>query len=126
LLDSSEIDRLVKSELARMDDERLRAAILALLVPPRREDRAWNYGPVGATFPCWIVLEHLPSNTGIAYCEQGFGPGDPWGLLFLTGRRLSMGMESQWFVTLEDAFRQSMACDIPPPPGYEVASANLI
>ena len=37
LLDSSDIDRLVKTELARMDDERLRAAILALLVPPRNE-----------------------------------------------------------------------------------------
>ena len=79
-----------------------------------------DYGEESRTYPCWIVLEHRASNTGIAYCAYGFGPGDPWGLLFLGGPHLSMGMDSAWFVTLEDAFRQSPACDVPAPPGYEV------
>ena len=50
--------------------------------------------------------EHASSNTGIAYCAQGFGPTDPWGLLFLAGPQKSMGMDSGWFITLEHAFRE--------------------
>ena len=80
-----------------------------------------DYGADGEKYPCWIVLEHASSNTGIAYCAQGFGPTDPWGLLFLAGPQKSMGMDSGWFTTLEYAFRESAACDIPPPRGFEVA-----
>ncbi|CAG0933531.1 hypothetical protein TFLX_03094 [Thermoflexales bacterium] len=76
-------------------------------------------GKKGQTYPCWIVLEHKESNTGIAYCDYGFGPKDPWGLVFLSGD--SMGMDSGWFSSLEDAFRESMAREGPNPPGYEVA-----
>jgi hypothetical protein len=120
VLKLTDIERLVKSELGRIDDQRLVAAIGALLVELRCEDRPWDYGPAGQTFPCWIVLEHVPSSTAIAYCAHGFGPGDPWGLLFLTGH-MSMGMDSGWFKTLEDACRESPACDFPHPPGYEVS-----
>ena len=95
-------------------------AIRPLLVSPRCEDRPWDYGPPKQKYACWIILEHPPSNTGIAYCAEGFGPQSPWGLLFLR-EHLSMGMDSSWYTTLEDAFRESQACDIPPPPGYEVA-----
>jgi hypothetical protein len=56
------------------------------------------------TYPCWIVLEHAPSNTAIAYCAEGFGPGCPWGLLFLEGEHLSMGMDSGWFTYLSMRF----------------------
>jgi len=107
--------------MSRMKDDRLVASIGPLLVSPRCEARDWEYGPDGQTYPCWIILEHPPSNSCIAYCDEGFGPQSPWGLLFLRGEHLSMGMDSGWFTTLEDAFRGSMACDFPPPPGYEVA-----
>ena len=115
-----DIERLVRSELERISDDRLLAAIRPLLVRARCENRAWDYGVVGQTYPCWIVFEHPASNTGIAYCAHGFGPADPWGLLFLSGPHLSMGMDSGWFATLEAAFRESPACDLPPPLGYEV------
>ena len=118
--DGAEITRLVKDELESITDGRLRDAISRLLVEPRCELRSWDYGPEGVRYPCWMVLEHPTSNTGIAFCENGFGPMDPWGLLFLSGQHLSMGMDSQWYSSLEDAFRQSMACDVPPPPGYEI------
>jgi hypothetical protein len=26
------------------------------------------------SFACWIVLRHPESNTGIEYCEFGYGP----------------------------------------------------
>jgi hypothetical protein len=59
------------------------------------------------------------SDTAIVYCSSGFGPRSPWGLLFLT-RYPNMGMDSQWFVSLEDAVRESMAWEGQNPPGYEV------
>ena len=119
-MEATDVERLVRAELDRMTDKSLVAAIVPLLIVPRREDRGWDYGAPDQTYPCWIVLEDAPSNTGIAYCAEGFGPGDPWGLLFLKGQHLSMGMDSGWYTSLGDAFRQSMACDLPSPPGYEV------
>ena len=119
-MEASDIERLLRSELDRIADKRLVGAIVRLLIPPRAEDRGWDYGAPDQTYLCWIVLEHAPSNTGIAYCAEGFGPGCPWGLLFLEGEHLSIGMDSSWYTFLEDAFRESRACDLPPPPGYEV------
>ena len=119
MLQKTGIEELVQTELNRMDAA-LAAAVRLLLVAPHLEQREWDYGAVGQTYPCWIVLEHQPSHTGIAYCAEGFGPAAPWGILFLRGEDLSMGMDSGWFCSLEDAFRGSMACDLPTPPGYEV------
>ena len=66
------------------------------------------------------MLEHSPSNTAIAYCEQGFGPSDPWGLAFLSGEHMGIGMDCGWFSTLESAMRDSMALDGANPENYEV------
>jgi hypothetical protein len=121
MVSAQDVDRLVQGELGRISEPALVNAIAPFLVTPRLEDRAWDYGSPDQTYPCWIVLEHPPSKTGIAYCAEGFGPANPWGLLFLSGQHLSTGMDSGWYMTLEDAFRQSMACSLPPPAGYEVA-----
>jgi hypothetical protein len=114
LLQATDINRLLQDELDRIEDASLVLAIRLQLVSPRCEDREWDYGPPGQTYPCWIFLEHAPSNTGIAYCAEGFGPRNPWGLLFLGEEGRSMGMDSSWYATLEDAFRESSACDLPP------------
>lgn len=114
------VEQLVDDELGRIEDKLLVAAMRSLLVSPRCEDRPWDYGVERQTYPCWIVLEHEPTNTAIAYCDQGFGPSAPWGLLFLTGDHLNMGMDAGWYAMLQDAFRACAACDIPPPRGYEV------
>ena len=119
MLNKADIETLVQAELSRMDGT-LVAEVRSLLVAPHVEERPWDYGAEGKTYPCWIVLAHPPSNTAIAYCTEGFGPGYPWGLLFLRGQHPNMGMDSGWFLSLEDAFRESMACDLPTPPGYEV------
>jgi hypothetical protein len=116
----SAIMTLVEKELSRISDPVLVAAIRRLLVKPYAVEREWNYGRPGQTYPCWTVLEHPPSNTGIAYCESGFGPSDPWGLVFISGADMSIGMDCAWYATLEDAMRQSRAWDGPDPPGYEV------
>lgn len=95
-----DISKLVRDELARVVDERLVQRISELLVEPYCVDRVWDYGAVGVAYPCWTVLEHVQSNTGIAYCTEGFGPAYPWGLVYLTGPTMSIGMDSGWFVSL--------------------------
>jgi hypothetical protein len=117
----SAIARLVDEEVVRISDVALVAAICQLLVPPYAVDRDWDYGRLGEKYTCWTVLEHRPSNTGIAYCNSGFGPSHPWGLVFLSGEHMNMGMDSAWYANLEDAMRESQAWDQPNPPGYEVA-----
>jgi hypothetical protein len=61
-------------------------AIEPNLGPPNPVMRGWDYGTDDEAYPCWSLLEHKASNTGIAYCESGFGPGSPWGLVFSGSR----------------------------------------
>src|SRR6266478_5665200 len=118
---AADIEALVAQQITLISQPDLVQAIRGLLVPPRCEHRPWGYGAPGQTYPCWIVAEHRPSNTAIAFCESGFGPSSPWGLLLLSGSHLSLGMDSQWFISLEQAFRDSMAWDGKNPPGYAAA-----
>jgi len=118
--DVKDISSRVEQELKQISDTKLVNRIRELLVTPHPVERAWNYGARDEHFVCWTVLEHHPSNTGIAYCLQGFGPSYPWGLVSLSGSHMSIGMDSSWFESLEDAMRDSMAWDGPNPEGYEV------
>jgi hypothetical protein len=106
-------------QLALIEDPEVVAAIRQFTVDPRCEQREWDYRSEGQTFPCWIVIEDSASETCIAYCEQGFGPALPWGLLSNSPHQ-SMGMDSGWFTFLEDAFRQSPMWSGPDPPNYVV------
>lgn len=81
--------------------------------------RAWDYGAKGVMYPCWTILEHVGSNTGVAYCTDGFGPAYPWGLVFLTGSHMSMGMDCSWYSSLEGAVRGGRAWDGPNPESFE-------
>lgn len=119
-MENAEISALVESELFKIKQPELLALGRNLVVKPRLELRPWDYGKVGEKYPCWVALEHQPSNTTIVYCSQGFGPQYPWGLLFISGQHMSMGMDSQWFTSLEDALRGSIAWEGKNPEGYEV------
>ena len=118
-LSARAVDALVEREVESIAQAEVVALIRSLRVPTRCELRPWDYGKEGEAYPCWIVLEHPTSNTCIAYCEEGFGPGSPWGLLFIRDH-LNIGMDSGWFTYLEDAVRESMAWEGENPPGYEV------
>jgi hypothetical protein len=115
---AKEIAALVEKELTGIRDARLVQRIREFLVTPYPVEREWDYGVLDQRFTCWTVLEYRP-NRGIAYCSQGFGPSDPWGLVSLSGPHMSIGMDSAWFVSLEDAMRSSAAWDGPNPVGYE-------
>ena len=114
------VTQLVNREMAKIAQAELLDVIREYQIEPRCELRAWDYGEKKQRFPCWVVVEHKASNTCICYCENGFGPTHPWGLLFISGEHLSMGMDSGWFSTLEDAVRESAAWEGENPSGYEV------
>ena len=113
----AEVAAKVAAELATMTDAKLVAALRGYLVPPRQSELLWDYGPPDS-YPGFIVAEFPESGSGIAYSEHGFGPGHPWVLIGLDTP--GFGMDSGAFAKLEGAFRDSMAWDEPPPPGYEV------
>jgi hypothetical protein len=108
---ASQVSELVERELALTSSPEVVALIRRLLVTPRCEQRPWDYGAPNDTYPCWIFAEHPSSNTCYAYCEYGFGPQCPWGLLGLSGEHLNMGMDSGWFTSLEDLVKDSWAAE---------------
>jgi hypothetical protein len=113
---ASILKRLVARELGGVEDPRVQRHILSsLLVEPEAILRDWDYGRPGQKYVCWSVLNHERSNTGIAYCEDGFGPKHPWGLVQLSGTdAMSMGMDSSWFGTFMEAYFESFAAaDLP-------------
>jgi len=109
----------VDVELQRFTDPILLARTRELSVRPYPVERQWAYGTADEQFICWTVLEHVPSNTGIAFCAEGFGPSFPWGLVFLSGPHLNIGMDAQWYTSLEEAMRNSQAWEGPNPDGYQ-------
>ncbi len=57
--------------------------------------------------PCWTILEYRETDSGIVYSPHGHGNHSPWGLVSLSD--LWFGMDSAWFLRLEDAFLASAA-----------------
>jgi len=112
---TTQIRSLVEVELSNLRDDRVKSHIQGLLVEPTVVLREWDYGAPGETYPCWSVLNHAQSNTGIAYCEFGFGPRCPWGIVMLSGdMHTAIGVDSCWFETFLAAYFESMAsCDLP-------------
>jgi len=115
-VDPQALRGMIESELARLSDSRVISFVKSLLVEPEITLRRWNYGREGEKYPCWSILRHPASNTGIAYCEHGFGPRSPWGLVFLEGDEAytSIGMDCSWYTTFLQAFFESQAAtDLP-------------
>jgi hypothetical protein len=95
---------LVAEQVAGIIDADLREAAMGWLIEPVLHDVPWDYGREHETFPCWIVADLRPSVPYVvAYCEHGFGPDDPFGVI--DGDLSSMGMDAQWFKSLEPALR---------------------
>lgn len=110
---AAKLKSLIESELESVLDDRVVRHVRALLVEPHEVMRGWDYGQPKDQFPCWTVLDdHKNSRTGIAYCEFGFGPRSPWGLVSTgdgKGEEMSIGMDSGWFESFMDAFFDSFA-----------------
>lgn len=104
---ADEISSVVAAELERIADPLVREGLEAILVIPWQRQLEWEYGAPGEAYPGWMVAEDRETDTGIAWCDKGFGPENPWGLVFLS--HASMGMDSGWFAGLEEAFCDSFA-----------------
>lgn len=104
-MSAADVERLVDAAVSRIDDPALLVRRRDLRVPAYAVVREWDYGAPGEAYPCWTVVEHRRVSIGVAYCESGFGPRDPWGLVFLSGPYMSIGMDSRWFETFEEAMR---------------------
>ena len=108
-IDADTLKGLIGQELKNLLDVRVTAHIQLCWLSPA-ELRDWDYGEPGEQYPCWITLADNGSNIAIAYCESGFGPRNPWGLLWLESREyVSMGMDSAWHSTFLDAYFNSLA-----------------
>ena len=105
------LDTLIESELAGVSDARVIRHVRGMLVEPHIVFRNWDYGEPGQQYPCWMVLRDAKSGGEIAYCEYGFGPRCPWGLVSSghEEKDRSMGMDSGWFASFLDAFFESAA-----------------
>src|SRR5262245_59660817 len=114
MIDTNSLKNLVENELERITDTRVTNQSRGLLVEPPPVLRGWDYGVKGQQYVCWNVLEHHPSNTAIAYCQSGFGPKTPWGLVALEGRYMSMGMDSGWFPNFMKAYFESFVPTVLP------------
>jgi hypothetical protein len=104
-----DVAKIVQQALDTITDPDVIAALKPLLTTPKLIQCEWDYGERGQTFPAWIVLEHPPSGTGIAYSDFGFGPQTPWGLIWLT--HSGFGMDSGWYNSLDGAFVESRASE---------------
>lgn len=101
---------MIASELADVSDQRVLDHIQALLIEPKIVLRDWDYGAPNQRFPCWTVFEDRASATVIAFCEQGFGPAYPWGLIHLgEDDGGDIGMDSAWFLNFLDVFYESQS-----------------
>jgi hypothetical protein len=114
---AAEVAAALDEDLANLRDPRVRAGIQAFrLATPAPIRLAWDYGEPGETFDGWLVFDDPEQRTGIAYCDQGFGPKNPWGLIMITTGETcpSMGMDSGWFGRFMDAYMDSFsAADLP-------------
>ena len=103
--------RLVR-ELELIGDAVVREALAGRLIVPEYHLRAWDYGAAGEQYPCWSVAKDEASDSAIVFSEHGHGPHSPWGLVSMS--QLWFGMDSGWFLHLEDAFVDSpMSSDLP-------------
>jgi hypothetical protein len=101
---------LVENELQRVSDSRVIAHIQGLLVEPHVVLHDWDYGEPGQQYPCWMVLDDPKTRAKIAYCEYGFGPSHPWGLVGpVSTPRPSIGMDCAWYTRLLAAYFESFA-----------------
>ena len=108
---TARLTEMIEAEIALVDDEPIRARIRALLLEPQEIECRWDYWvwdkeKFQETYPCWAVLaDTWPSGKriGIVFCEHGFGPLSPWGLIRIDEEKPSMGQDSGWFRTFREA-----------------------
>jgi len=109
-IDAKILTQLIDREVASLTDVRVVTHIRGMLLEPCVVLLDWDYGEPGQQYPCWMVVNDAKSGGEIVYCEHGFGPRCPWGLVCSSTNGRHMGMDSGWFTTFLDVFFDSFAC----------------
>jgi hypothetical protein len=113
---SNSLRAMIEAELRALNDAAALPFIKERLIEPRVVMREWDYGAPGQQYPCWTIFEDRAWDLAIVYCEEGFGPQRPWGMVWIgnSGRPTSMGMDSGWYPTFVGAFLDSqVATELP-------------
>ena len=106
------IKAIVQDQMMQIKDPLVKSALEKILIEPSRHIREWDYGTNGEEFECWTIAVDHSTDTSFIYCEYGFGPEFPWGLV--SSSVLYFGMDSGWFSKLEDCFLESWtAAELP-------------
>ncbi|HEX3664087.1 MAG TPA: hypothetical protein VHU23_02515 [Rhizomicrobium sp.] len=108
-----ELKRLIGTELALVRDARVVDQVRSALIEPYAIMRGWDYGVAGQQYLCWMVLNDSATGAEIAFCDEGFGPRCPWGLVS-SGKDRTMGPDSGWYTTFMAAYFESWACTVLP------------
>jgi len=104
-ISANDIASLVDTQLALISDATVQTKLRECLVSPSSHTRRWDYGEPGQTYECWTIATHTSTDTAIVYSEYGFGPQNPWGLVWQS--KQAIGMDSAWFKSLAAAFIDS-------------------
>jgi hypothetical protein len=106
-LASDDVSRVVQEQMASIADPVVREGLTRILIPPEHHLRNWDYGWPGERLACWTLAVHRQLERSLVYCERGFGPTLPWGLVHATN--LWFGKQSDWYRSLRDCFLDSWA-----------------
>lgn len=102
----NDISDMINAEMSQLLDQGITEKIRTMLVFPEEIQCAWQYKEwqhdTNNLFPCWKVLV-TEDNACIVYCEYGFGPRYPWGLISIESSPPSMGDDSSWHASFVDA-----------------------
>jgi len=110
-----DVSDIVQEELQRFSIVGTRAAFASVMCSPHRQDRTWDWNQ-GQTVDVWVVAQVEALDVLLVYSQGGYA--DPWGCVSASDRLL--GMDAQWYASLEDAVIESGAWKGALPPGYEV------
>ena len=102
-----QIKEIVHGQMMQIHDSLVKSELEKLMIEPNLHLRKWDYGSNGEVFNCWTIAVDESTDTSIIYCEYGFGPQCPWGLV--SSSELYFGMDSGWFTSLVDCFLDSWA-----------------
>jgi hypothetical protein len=111
---AAQISAAIDADLRNLRDPRVRAHIEAFRLPTPTPIRlGWDYGKADEAFDGWLVFDDREHHDGIAFCDQGFGPRTPWGLINTGDAYPRMGMDSGWFHRFMDAYFEAAASALP-------------
>jgi len=104
---AAEVSAIVKKEVDNISNATIKDALATILIFPVSHNRFWEYGKENEEFVCWTIAADNNSGVTLIYSDYGFGPITPWGLVMESFPYF--GMDSNWFISLEDCFLNSNA-----------------